>query len=69
MTALEVCDQGNIWFSTKRVAIKTKPNKQTKMYLLKDDIVEIIEEKEDWLHIRYYSKKVVEGWIKKSDVE
>ncbi len=39
------------------------------MYLLKDDIVEIIEEKEDWLHIRYYSKKVVEGWIKKSDVE
>ena len=49
--------------------IYSQPNKQTKMYLLKDDEVEIIEEKEDWLHIRYYGKKVVEGWIKKSDVK
>ncbi len=49
--------------------IYSQPNKQTKMYLLKDDEVEIIEEKKDWLHIRYYGKKVVEGWIKKSDVE
>jgi hypothetical protein len=49
--------------------IYSQPNKQTKMYLLKDDEVEIIEKKEDWLHIRYYGKKVVEGWIKKSDVE
>jgi SH3-like domain-containing protein len=44
-------------------------NKSTNMYLKKGDEVEIIEEKENWLHIRYYGKKVVEGWIKKSDVE
>lgn len=49
--------------------IFSTPNKQTKMYLLKDDEVEITDEKEDWLHIRYYGKKVIEGWIKKSDVE
>jgi len=40
----------------------------TKMYLLKGDIVEIIEEKGEWLKIRYYGKRMVEGWIKKSDV-
>jgi hypothetical protein len=44
-------------------------NKSTNMYLIKDDEVEIIEEKENWLHIRYYGKKTIEGWIKKSDVE
>ena len=44
-------------------------NKSKNMYLIKGDEVEIIEEKESWLHIRYYAKKVVEGWIKKSDVE
>ncbi|MDP1813652.1 MAG: hypothetical protein Q8K92_04325 [Leadbetterella sp.] len=49
--------------------IYSQPNKQTKMYLLKDDEVEIIEEKENWLHIRYYGKKTIDGWIKKSDVE
>jgi hypothetical protein len=53
--------------------IKTKihlaPRKPTKMYLIKGDEVEIIEEKDEWLKIRYYGKKVIEGWIKKSDVE
>jgi len=39
------------------------------MYLLKNDEVEVLEEKEDWLRIRYYGKKTIEGWIKKSDVE
>lgn len=40
----------------------------TKMYLLKGDIVEVVEEKDEWLKIRYYGKRMVEGWIKKSDV-
>jgi SH3-like domain-containing protein len=39
------------------------------MYLIKNDVVEVLEEQEDWLRIRYYGKKVIEGWIKKSDVE
>jgi hypothetical protein len=49
---------------------------KTKMYLLKKDPVEIIENKADWLKIKYYPEKngawtgkTIEGWIKKSDVE
>lgn len=41
----------------------------TKMYLIKGDIVEIIKESGSWLNIKYYGKKTIEGWIKKSDVE
>ncbi|WP_044171404.1 SH3 domain-containing protein [Flectobacillus major] len=41
----------------------------TKMYLIKGDEVEILEEKGEWLKIRYYGKKTIEGWIKNSDVE
>ena len=53
---------------TKSIIYST-PNKPTKMYLLKGDEVEILQEKDDWLQIRYYGKKTIEGWIKKSDVE
>ena len=53
---------------TKSIIYST-PNKPTKMYLLKGDVVEILQEKDDWLQIRYYGKKTIEGWIKKSDVE
>jgi hypothetical protein len=49
--------------------IHSSLNKPTKMYLIKNDEVEIVEEKGDWVKIRYYGKNVVEGWIKKSDVE
>jgi len=49
--------------------IYLNPSKKGKMYLLKGDIVELLEAQKNWLHIRYYGKKVVEGWIKKSDVE
>jgi hypothetical protein len=41
----------------------------TKMYLLKGDDVELIDREGDWLKIRFRGKRVVEGWIKKSDVE
>lgn len=57
----------------KKTNIKTyihsTPNTSTKMYLIKSDEVEILEENGEWLRIRYYGKRVVEGWIKKSDVE
>jgi hypothetical protein len=43
--------------------------KLTKTYLIKGDEVEIIEEKEDWLKIRFYGKKTIEGWIKKTDIK
>jgi hypothetical protein len=41
----------------------------TQMYLVKGNEVEILESKDEWLKIRYYGKKIIEGWIKKSDVE
>jgi hypothetical protein len=45
------------------------PNVSTKMYLVKGDEIEILEKKSEWLKIRYYGKKIVEGWIKNSDIE
>ncbi|MFC0186095.1 hypothetical protein SAMN04515674_12326 [Pseudarcicella hirudinis] len=49
--------------------IFSSPTKGTNMYLLKGDEVEILETKDDWLKIRYYGSKTIEGWIKKTDVE
>ncbi len=49
--------------------INSIPNKPTKMYLLKGDEVEVLEERGKWLKVRYYGKKTIEGWIKKGDVE
>ncbi|WP_337045414.1 SH3 domain-containing protein [Emticicia sp. 17c] len=40
----------------------------TRMYLIKGDEVEALEEKGEWLKIRYYGKKIIEGWIKKSNL-
>ncbi len=46
---------------------------KTKMYLITNDPIEVLEEKEvnkiQWLKVRYYGKTTIEGWIKKSDVE
>lgn len=53
----------------KKTIIYSLPDISTKMYLLKNDEVELLEEKDEWLKIRYYGKKIIEGWIKKSDVE
>jgi hypothetical protein len=39
-------------------------------YIIKNDLVEVLEEKDDWLKIRYYAKtKTIDGWIMRSDVE
>ncbi|MFD2240361.1 SH3 domain-containing protein [Flectobacillus roseus] len=55
--------------SSLRCILSLSPNNPTKMYLIKGDKVEVLEEQGNWLKIRYYGKKVVEGWIKRSDVE
>ena len=39
------------------------------MYLLKNDEVEILEEKDDWLYILYHGKKDIKAWIPKGAVE
>ena len=48
--------------------IYTQDFQTTQMYLLKNDEVEILEEKGEWLKVRFYGKKTIEGLIKKSDV-
>jgi hypothetical protein len=42
---------------------------KTKMYLIKGDKVEILEEKDNWLHIFYKGKKEIKAWIPKDAVE
>lgn len=46
-------------------------NSKTKMYLVKNDVVEIMEEKEDWIYILYISKdnKEIKAWIPKNALE
>lgn len=51
-----------------KATIYSAPNKPTKMYLVKGDEVECLEEKESWYKIRYYGKKTIEGWVKKEDI-
>ena len=52
-----------------KAIINSSPSIPSKQYLLKGDDVEILETKDDWLKIRYYGSKTIEGWIKKTDVE
>jgi hypothetical protein len=65
---------------TQKSFFYSAPNKPTKKYLIKGDEVEIkklsthepinnIHFNDSYLNVRYYGKNVVEGWIKKSDVE
>jgi hypothetical protein len=61
---------------TIKTFLYKEPNIPSKMYLLQNDPVEVIEEKGNWLKIRYYPEKTnqwigktIEGWIKRSDVE
>ena len=46
-------------------------NSKTNMYLVKDDVVEILEEKDDWIYILYNSKdnKEIKAWIPKNALE
>ncbi|PHQ91383.1 MAG: hypothetical protein COB42_03460 [Sulfurimonas sp.] len=46
------------------------PNRssKTKMYLIKGDKVEVLEEKDNWLHILYRGKKDIKAWIPKCAV-
>jgi|GEM_PF-6245814 len=44
-------------------------NSKTKMYLIKGDTVEILEEKDDWLYILFKGKKEIKAWIPKDAIE
>lgn len=72
-TIIEYLKRNNIIpfrkISSQKTYIYSETKSRSKSYLIKDDEVEILEEKDNWLKIRYYGQKIVEGWIKKSDVE
>lgn len=44
-------------------------NSKTKMYLIRGDEIVIVKDKFQWIKIRYYGNKTIEGWIKKSDLD
>jgi hypothetical protein len=44
-------------------------NSKTKMYLIKGDKVEILEEKDNWLYILYKGKKEIKAWIPKDAIK
>jgi hypothetical protein len=49
--------------------IYSEPDKPTRMYLIKGDVVTVLEEKEGWLKMEYEGKKLITGWIKKKDTK
>ena len=51
-----------------RSIIYSEPDTPTRMYLIKGDIVTVLEEKNEWVKVEYEGKKVVTGWIKRQDV-
>lgn len=55
--------------SSKKAIIYSLPNIATKMYLLKNDTIEVLEQKNDWVRMNFYGKKLISGWIKKADVK
>lgn len=46
-------------------------NSKTNMYLIKNDVVEILEEKENWIYILYITKdkKEIKAWVQRNAFE
>jgi hypothetical protein len=64
----------HVGFPHKEIAVTksiiySEPNKPTKMYLIKGDIVTVLEEKDGWIKMEYEGKKMITGWIKKKDTK
>lgn len=51
-----------------KAVIYSLPEKATKMYLVKEDYIEIIEQRNNWIKIKYYGGKTIVGWVKAEDV-
>ncbi|CAN1537561.1 hypothetical protein MCERE19_01613 [Spirosomataceae bacterium] len=54
---------------TKKAIIYDLRKNKSKKYLVYGDEIEILKEEKDFFKFKYYGKKTIEGWIKKSDVE
>jgi hypothetical protein len=61
-----------VTFQKKIIAAKSiiysEPDTPTKMYLIKGDVVTVLEEQNGWIKVEYEGKKPVTGWIKNQDV-
>jgi hypothetical protein len=51
-----------------KCTIYQSPGIATKMYIIKGDLVSILEQQGNWVKIEYQGKKKVQGWLKKSDI-
>lgn len=51
-----------------KAIIYDKDYKKSNMYLINGDIIEVLKESGLWINFRFHSKKIIEGWIKKSDI-
>jgi len=58
------------YINTDKAYFYTNMSDKTKQknYVLKGDIIFIDQIENNWIHCRYYGKKVTEGWIKYSSV-
>ncbi len=54
---------------SEKVFIYSTPESITKMYLMKNDTVEFLEEKGEWVKFRFYGKKLIKGWLKKENIK
>jgi hypothetical protein len=48
--------------------IYSEPGTPTKMYLIKGDVITVLEEQNGWIKVEYNGTKLVTGWIKKQAV-
>lgn len=49
--------------------INSEPGTSTKMFLIKGDVVTVLDKNENWLKIEFLGTRLVSGWIKKEDVK
>ena len=52
-----------------RSRIYSQPSVQSTAYLIKGDVVTVLEENKVWLKIKYHGAKLVHGWIRRKDTE
>ncbi|OCL85355.1 hypothetical protein AAX26_02027 [Aliarcobacter thereius] len=72
-TSFLVFDYQNNKIKTQKQPLykEANENSKTNMYLVINDVVEIIEEKEDWIYILYITKdeKEIKAWIPRNSLE
>lgn len=72
-TSFLVFDYQNNKIKTQKQALykEANQNSKTNMYLVINDVVEILDEKEDWIYILYITKdnKEIKAWIPKNSLE